>query len=105
MKRRATIPQRRRIFLGCEGESERSYGTLLAQFAREQHSLHIALMIELLRPGGGDSLDLIQIACQRIERSERNHGPFRQKAILLDSDRLDLSPERDRRMYLPNAYS
>jgi hypothetical protein len=36
MKRRITIPQRKRIFLGCEGESEQSYGALLARIVGQQ---------------------------------------------------------------------
>jgi hypothetical protein len=99
MRRRPIIPQRRRIFLGCEGESERSYGALLNQVALEERNLHIALDLELLRPGGGDPLALVELACRLIERKESNHGLFRQKAILLDSDKLELSPIRDQTMF------
>jgi len=52
-RRHATIPLRRRIFLGCEGESEQGYGALLSRIA-EEHGLHLAPQILLLRPGGGD---------------------------------------------------
>lgn len=93
------IPQRRRIFLGCEGESERSYGTFLSRVALEVRGLHVAMDVDLLRPGGGDPLALIELACQRIGRKEVSHGSFRGKAVLLDSDKLDLSPARDRSMY------
>jgi hypothetical protein len=34
-RRRATIPPRQRIFLGCEGESEQGYGALLSRLAEE----------------------------------------------------------------------
>jgi hypothetical protein len=99
MSRGVKIPQRRRIFLGCEGESERSYGTFLNMIALEVRDLHIAMDVDLLRPGGGDPLALIELAYQRIRRKEMSRGSFRQKAVLLDSDKLGLSPARDRLMY------
>jgi hypothetical protein len=76
MRRRPTIPQRRRIFLGCEGESERSYSALLNQVALEERNLHIALDVELLRPGGGDPLALVQLACRLIERKTGQSWTF-----------------------------
>jgi hypothetical protein len=99
MRRRSVIPQRRRIFLGCEGESERSYATFLGQFLREHHRLHIALAPEVLRPGGGDPLALVQLAVRRIARNERNHGPYELKAVLLDSDKVGADLARDRSMH------
>jgi hypothetical protein len=98
MSRRAIIPPRRRIFVGCEGESERGYATFLSQRLREQYDLHIAMNTEVLRPGGGDPLALVQLAVQKIARNERNHGPYQLKAIQLDSDRLGADPARDRQM-------
>ena len=69
-RRRATIPQRRRIFLGCEGESEQGYGALLSRIA-EGMNLHLAIQSVLLRPGGGDPLDLVSLAIELSERDER----------------------------------
>jgi hypothetical protein len=40
-RRRLLIPQRRRIFLGCEGESERGYGALIGRFVMRK--LHPSL--------------------------------------------------------------
>jgi hypothetical protein len=34
-RRRLLIRQRRRIFLGCEGESERGYGALIGRSSRK----------------------------------------------------------------------
>ncbi len=62
-RRRATIPVRRRIFLGCEGESEQGYGALLARLA-EDCGLDLAFQPVLLRPGGGDPLDLVSLAAE-----------------------------------------
>jgi hypothetical protein len=64
-RRRSLIPQRRRIFLGCEGESERAYGALVGRLLekrrRDRH-----LDVVLLRPGGGDPLALLELAIKRI---------------------------------------
>ncbi|MGO6694436.1 hypothetical protein ACCS54_20525 [Rhizobium johnstonii] len=61
MKRRITIPQRKRTFLGCEGESEQSYGALLARIVGKQKT-DFFLDTVLLRPGGGDPLALVELA-------------------------------------------
>jgi hypothetical protein len=97
-RRRATIPPRQRIFLGCEGESEQGYGALLSRLA-EDIDLHLALQVTLLRPGGGDPLDLVALAAELSGRAERQRGGFRLKAVLLDGDKLGESPDRDQRMY------
>lgn len=99
MKRRpTTIPVRRRIFLGCEGESEQAYGALLMRLA-EDAGLHLALQPVLLRPGGGDPLALVSLAVDLCRRAELKRGSFALKAILLDRDTLGMSPERDQQLY------
>lgn len=51
-------PQRRRVFFGCEGESERSYGTLLNKLL-DQIRPDVHLDVVLLQPGSGDHLALV----------------------------------------------
>jgi len=97
-RRHATIPPRRRVFLGCEGESEQGYGALLSRIA-DEHGLHLAPQIVLLRPGGGDPLALVQLAVAKIREDERKRGSFSIKAVLLDQDKLGQTPERDRLLY------
>jgi hypothetical protein len=97
-RRRALIPPRRRIFLGCEGESEQSYGSLLARVAEERKQ-HIALQVVLLRPGGGDPLGLVVLAADLSRRAEERRGPFFYKAIFLDRDKLGETPDRDKRLF------
>jgi hypothetical protein len=93
--RRAAIPQRRRIFLGCEGESERSYGTLLARLIEVRHR-RIHLDTVLLRPGGGDPLALIELAIRRMHERAARGDDYVAKAVLLDGDTRGRSPFRDR---------
>ena len=103
-RRHATIPPRRRIFLGYEGESEQGYGALLSRIA-EEHGLHLAPQVVLLRPGGGDPLALVQLAVAKIREDERKRGEFAIKAVLLDQDKLGQAPERDQLLYAEAAQS
>ena len=83
-RRRPYIPQRRRIFLGCEGRSEHGYATLLARMAREHGGIHVHIHVEQLQPGAGDPVALVARAEQMIAQSERVRERFEIKAILLD---------------------
>lgn len=87
-------PQRRRIFLGCEGESERSYGTFLHQIRAQSGTLHIEAV--LLPPGGGDPLAIIDRAHAEIKRIERLYGSYAMRAVLLDKDRYNPNDDRGR---------
>jgi hypothetical protein len=94
--RRARVfrPQRKRVFLGCEGESERGYGTLLQRLLERQRQ-DIHLNVVLLQPGG-DPLEIVRLAQRRIAESERRgETPYVVRAVLLDADRCGQAPERD----------
>jgi len=94
-RRRLVIPQRRRIFLGCEGESERGYGALIGRLL-ENRRRDIHLDVVLLKPGGGDPLALIELARKRIAEGERkSESPYVHRAVLIDTDRLGQAPLRD----------
>jgi len=99
-RRRPVIPQRRRVYLGCEGESERSYGALISRLLENRrHDMHLHL--DLLRPGGGDPLALIELAQKRAAAGERkSESPYVRRAVLMDADRLGQSPPRDAQMLL-----
>lgn len=97
-RRRAALPQRRPVFFGCEGESEFGYGALVRRL-QEEHRRDLHLDVTLLRPGGGDPLALVELACQKIRDTERKrdiHYSFR--VVLLDSDKLGHDRQRDERM-------
>lgn len=91
-RRRPTIPQRCRFFLGCEGQSEHSYGTLL-QHLSESVSLHVHIERHDLR--GGDPLAIVQSAVVRLRQQLRTRGPLLIRAVLLDNDKLGQNPTRD----------
>jgi hypothetical protein len=88
------IPQRKRIYLGCEGESEQSYGKRLNEIA-DAAGLHLHFDNDVLQPGGGDPLDLVKLAIRRIKEKEARRTSFAFRAILLDQDKWGIKPERD----------
>ena len=84
---------RKRIFLGAEGNSERNYGRYLKLIA-DKHDLSIHIDCDYVT-GGGDPLKIVQESIKLIKRNSRNHGEYLVKAIMLDSDKLGRSPDRD----------
>ncbi len=88
------IPQRVRIYLGCEGPSEQSYGKRLGEIA-DAAGLHLYFDNDVLQPGGGDPLALVQLAIRRIREREAKRTSFSHRAILLDRDKWGIKPERD----------
>lgn len=95
---RRRIPQRRRLFVGCEGESERGYGAFLTRLI-EERELAVHLDMVVLQPGGGDPCAIVELAAQRIVQKQKSRGePYDRKIVLLDADRLGAVPERDQRL-------
>lgn len=96
-RHRPNIRQRRPIFVGCEGESERGYVTFLGRLA-QQEGLSIQLDPVLLRPGGGDPCDLIELAARKLSEKVRTRGiRYAAKMVLLDNDLIGQAPARDAR--------
>ena len=89
--------QRRRIFVGCEGEGERSYIALVQRIVDGVHQ-QVHLDAHPLQPGGGDPLDLARRAEEVIKKIERTREPYGEKYLLIDRDTLGNSPQRDREM-------
>ena len=87
---------RKRIFMGFEGISERNYGQYLRQIA-DDHSLPIHIDCNYVI-GGGDPLKVVQESIKLMKRNSRNHGDYKVKAVMLDSDKLGQSPDRDNKI-------
>ncbi len=95
--RRRARPQRKRLFVGCEGESERGYAALLQRFA-DVDDLLVHVDAVLLQPGGGDPCALVERARALLGQRERRHGdPYAERFVLLDSDKVGQAPQRDAR--------
>jgi len=89
--RRRLIPQRKPVFIGCEGESEQAYAGRLQDLVAQQ-DLHVHLHIELLR--AGDPLARLELAVRKLAHLRRTRGTFPDRFVLLDTDQLALSPTR-----------
>ena len=89
--------QRRRIFVGCEGEGERSYIALVQRIVDGVHQ-QVHLDAHPLQPGGGDPLDLARRAEEVIKKIERTRELYDEKYLLIDRDTLGNSPQRDQEM-------
>lgn len=86
------VKPRKRVFVGCEGESEQSYVALLQQFMGVRAEFH--LVNDLLN--GGDPLATVDSAIKAMRRDAmKNRGPFIAKFVLLDSDLLGRNAARD----------
>ena len=86
-KLRPHIEPRRRVFLGCEGESERGYGMFLQSLAKARG---LALFIDavVLQPGGGNPLEIVRKAIAQHKARASQNGAYDGRAILLDTDKL-----------------
>lgn len=83
---------RTRIFVGCEGASERSYVRWLQMLA-DQAGLWVHLDPQIA--GGGDPLSIVTESISKLKAQERKKGRYRYRAILLDIDKIGESPNRD----------
>jgi hypothetical protein len=93
MKRpRHLRPQRRRIFVGCEGLSEVGYISLIRQLA-DLRQLPIHIEIVNLAPAG-DPLSRVEQALKRITKLERNREKFSGCYLILDDDQIAQQPAR-----------
>lgn len=88
------IPQRKPIFIGCEGESEQGYAGFLQDLIHEAE-LHVHLNIEVLK--AGDPLARIELAIRKLAQLRKTRGTFNDKFVFLDTDQLALSADRAHR--------
>ena len=88
--------QRRRIFIGCEGESERSYAALLQKLL-DARARRFHLDAVVLNPGAGDPHELVRRAIARASHLAERHGAHAFRAVLRDADRHDAASLLGRR--------
>ena len=87
-------PQRRRIFVGCEGETEVGYAAFIRILAEEAG---LPLHLDIRKCRGGDPLAIVETAVEDLRRRRNRHGAYAGQAILLDADRRDDAPDRTAR--------
>ena len=83
-RRRAHRPQRRRIFVGCEGASEVGYVAFIRLLA-EEAGLQVHLGIHDCR--GGDPLAIIETAIRVHDSRRTKFGAYAARSVFLDADR------------------
>lgn len=92
---RQPVRQRKRIFVGCEGESERSYIALLQRLLGVNAAYHLITVVL----NGGDPLATVDSAKKALRReAQRGRGEFLEKYILLDEDTVGHTQTRDRQV-------
>lgn len=94
MARRQKVKRRRRLFVGCEGESEQGYAALLQRFADERA---IAVHAEAkVISRAGDPLAIVKRAIEIAAQGERGSKPsYSARFLMLDTDLFGQNPKRD----------
>lgn len=94
MARRQKVKRRRRLFVGCEGESEQGYAALLQRFADDRAVAVHAEAKVISR--AGDPLAIVERAIQLAAQGERGAKPtYSARFIMLDTDLIGQNPNRD----------
>ena len=85
MRRRRSVKQRRAIFIGVEGESDRAFAQFLQRCCKEEdRRLHL-----IVKPGGGgNSVIVVEEAGRHLARHSEKRG-IRDRLVLLDRDRIE----------------
>lgn len=93
MPRRGSIRKRERLFVGAEGESERSLTTWFQRICNNE-GLHLHLDAQVC--GGGDSRAVVEFAERRYGLRNERLGRYSAGLVLLDKDRLEQDRRRGR---------
>lgn len=80
------IRRRTRIFVGAEGESERSFAAWLRGLC-DSEGCHLHL--DIIVAGGRSSAKIVETCAGRCRERSGKHGPYRARLVLLDRDRLE----------------
>ncbi len=94
MANRRRIRRKKRIFIGCEGSSERGYVALLQRIADEQcRAVHLDAR---KLTGAGDPLALVQRALAEISFGEQQpKRKYARRFLMFDTDRFGQNSGRD----------
>ena len=94
MGRRQKTRRRRRLFVGCEGDSEQGYAALLQRFSNEQGgAVHAESKVI---PRAGDPLAIVERAIEMAAQGERgSKSAYSVRFLMLDTDLLGNNPDRD----------
>ena len=85
-------PERKPIFVGCEGQSEVGYIAFISDLA-ENARLPVFIKPVLLSPAG-DPLARVEKAIRLIDNNRRKRIAYVERFILMDNDQIALVPDR-----------
>ena len=92
MRRRAHHrPERKPIFVGCEGDSEVSYIAFVSDLAE---TARLPVFIKPVALREGDPLTRVEKAVRLINDNRRKRIDYAARFILMDSDQIALAPDR-----------
>jgi len=91
---RSFRPQRKRIFVGCEGKSEFGYAAFIGLLAEEAG---LAVHIDPRKYHGGDPLAIVEAAVCDLNLRSKRRTAYAIRAIFLDADRRGEKPDRSAR--------
>ena len=92
MRRRAHHrPERRPIFVGCEGDSEVSYIAFIFDLAE---AARLPVFIKSIALNEGDPLARVEKAIRLINDNRKKRVDYAARFILMDSDQIALVPGR-----------
>lgn len=83
---------RKRVFVGCEGDSERSYCRWLQRRADE---IGLVIHFDAYVIGGGDPLAVVQGSASKLNERNKLHGAYAKAGVIFDTDKLGITPSRD----------
>ena len=88
------IKNRRRIFVGVEGKSEKSFVAWIQNLCDEAE---LRVHLDIWVAGGGDTKNILNLSIKRMNRLKEDKGNFDAALILIDHDRLenDLATDQD----------
>ena len=93
MSRRRLVPQRKVIFIGTEGDSDRAFAQLLQRCCDQEH---LRIHLKIKPASGGDSVAVVEDIGRWLARNDSGKD-YRARLVLLDRDRIeqDLRAGRD----------
>ena len=89
MSRRRLVPQRKPIFIGTEGESDRAFARFLQPLCDEA-GLHVYL--DAKPQDGGGAVNVVEQAGRWLERNPPKRE-YKTRLVLLDRDRIEAEPQ------------
>lgn len=87
-------PQRRRVFVGCEGDSEAGYAAFIGLLAEE---VGLPVHVDIRKCRGGDPLAIVETAISELRVRSNRHGAYAIRAVFMDADRSKETPGRTAR--------